>query len=231
MSVRYTIRVVPLGSLFSFLDERREKGILLSALNLFMLGHLRSHSEFAAGAFFWCDGLMGRLFTRIKGNPVLQTRGVELTSALLRYWRGERVTVLGSLSCPGREVIEDAGLTIHAHHPMPELDIQAMSSLTLAIETRVVLITLPSPKQELLAQRLALTAPNSHYYCIGGALNMMAHPELDCPAWMHRCGLEFLFRLRSDTRRRLARLWSSSVAALCNVSGLARSELLVCRPE
>ncbi len=231
MSAPYTIRVIPSDSLFSFLDERREKGVLLSALNLFMLGYLRGHSDFAADAFFWCDGLMGRLFTRLKGNPVPQIRGAELTSVLLRYWRGERVTVLGSMSRQGREIIEDAGLTIEAHHPMPELDLQALSSLTLAIETRIVFITLPSPKQELLARHLALTAPDVHYYCIGGALNMLSHPELDCPAWMHRCGLEFVFRLRSDTRRRLMRLWGSAFEAGFNVSGLARCELFVCRPE
>jgi UDP-N-acetyl-D-mannosaminuronic acid transferase (WecB/TagA/CpsF family) len=41
---------------------------------------------------------------------------------------------------------------------------------------------------------------------LGGGLKMAAGLEKDCPKFLYNIGLEFVWRLRGDTKRRLKRL-------------------------
>jgi hypothetical protein len=227
--MRSVIRIIRNDDLKSFLDNRRNDGLILSALNLFMLGHLRKFKNFPTEAFFWCDGIFGVLFTRIKGCRISKTRGKVLTTLLIEYWQGSNVSVLGAMSEGGRFVLDSAGIDITEHIPLPAFDFSKLPNININVTCKVCIITLPSPKQELLASHLATMYPNHHFYCIGGALSMLADPKLNCPEWMHRLGLEFLFRLRSDTTRRLIRLFGSVINAVLNVGYLASCRLTVFR--
>lgn len=221
------MRVVEKDGLRELLDSHRSNGIVLCALNLFMLGYLRHCPNLFAEAFFWCDGVLGVIFARIKGIRLAKNRGAVLTGSLLQYWSGNPVTVLGSMSHDGRLVLEGAGLQVEDHHSLPSFDVANKDLLIPTIRSKVVLITLPSPKQELLALDLAKVYTNTHFYCIGGALNMLANPKMDCPVWIQRLGLEFVFRLKSDTWRRLKRLFGSASNALLSIGYLTRCRLVV----
>ena len=70
----------------------------------------------------------------------------------------------------------------------------------------IVVINLPSPKQEELAVILSENNPLSKFYCTGGALNMLLGEEKIVPEIFNKTGLEWLWRLRTDTKRRLRRL-------------------------
>jgi UDP-N-acetyl-D-mannosaminuronic acid transferase (WecB/TagA/CpsF family) len=54
-----------------------------------------------------------------------------------------------------------------------------------------------------------LIALNNKYYkiiCIGGAISMASGDEKMIPKFFDESGLEFLWRLRTDTKRRIFRL-------------------------
>ena len=74
----------------------------------------------------------------------------------------------------------------------------------------VIFLTLPTPKQEIIAEELSLTNEKYSIFCIGGALNMLGGYEPDPPKFIEN-NLEFLWRLRFDTKRRLKRLIISMI--------------------
>tara|TARA_Y100001935_G_scaffold139716_1_gene115477 strand:+ start:146 stop:811 length:666 start_codon:yes stop_codon:yes gene_type:complete len=70
----------------------------------------------------------------------------------------------------------------------------------------IVIINIPSPKQEELAVLLSEKNPETQFFCTGGALNMLLGEEKIVPEIINKIGLEWLWRLRNDTKRRIKRL-------------------------
>ena len=68
-------------------------------------------------------------------------------------------------------------------------------------------ITLPTPKQEILAEYLKNKFKYFKIICIGGSINIFTGEERQVPDFFYN--LEFLWRLRYETRRRLTRLFST----------------------
>lgn len=223
------IQVINSKNVTNFIQTHRKTGVILSALNLFMLGFLRQHPEFPNSAIFWCDGLMGALFMKAKGYSTKRLRGIEMLKVALEANSGRSVCIIGSCSDFGKKVLVQHGVEITQHYNLDSLNLDNFDCSSLSLSSDFVLVTLPSPKQELLSLKLASIPANSdmHFFCIGGALNMLAHPELDCPRYFRVLGLEFLFRLRTDTVRRTNRLVKSSFSAAINILELAKCELFV----
>ena len=73
-------------------------------------------------------------------------------------------------------------------------------------ENTLVLITLPTPKQEIIAEAIAAKQNNYKIICIGASLAMCSGEEKIVPEILDKFSLEFAWRLRSDTKRRLTRL-------------------------
>ena len=42
--------------------------------------------------------------------------------------------------------------------------------------------------------------------CIGGGLSIASGHEKKCPKWLDKLGLEFIWRLKNETRRRTLRI-------------------------
>jgi hypothetical protein len=73
-------------------------------------------------------------------------------------------------------------------------------------KTDLIFITLPTPKQEYLAN---LISQHNHYkiICIGGALAMVVGDEKPVPFYLENVlGAEAIWRLKNDTYRRTSRL-------------------------
>ena len=79
----------------------------------------------------------------------------------------------------------------------------------------LIIITLPTPKQELIAKRLAEQFQND-IVCIGGGLNIASGYEKACPHILSKCGFEFLWKLRSNTKRRVKKLLLSLISIVIN---------------
>jgi UDP-N-acetyl-D-mannosaminuronic acid transferase (WecB/TagA/CpsF family) len=73
-------------------------------------------------------------------------------------------------------------------------------------KTDLIFITLPTPKQEHLANLLS-QYKNYKIICIGGALSMVVGDEKPVPLYLENVlGAEAIWRLKNDTYRRSVRL-------------------------
>lgn len=71
------------------------------------------------------------------------------------------------------------------------------------------LIVLPTPKQEALANLILEKYKFAKIVCIGGGIRMSAGVEPVVPKFLENLGMEFIWRLRFETIRRLSRLIQS----------------------
>ena len=74
-------------------------------------------------------------------------------------------------------------------------------------KSEIVFITLPTPKQEQLAFKLAKKNKNFKIICIGGAIAIASGEEKQVPKNFEN--FEFLWRLKNDFFRRIFRLFES----------------------
>lgn len=74
-------------------------------------------------------------------------------------------------------------------------------------KNQLIFITLPTPKQEIFAQYLAKKNQNYKIICIGGSIAITSGEETPVPAFINY--LEFLWRLRYETIRRIIRLFDT----------------------
>ena len=77
------------------------------------------------------------------------------------------------------------------------------------INNSIIILTLPTPKQELLANLIIKDYPECNILCIGGSINMLSGYEKRAPNFFYKFNLEWLWRLRFDTKRRMLRLIES----------------------
>lgn len=227
--ITMTFKIIDSDYIVNFLHSRSKTGVIISALNLFMLGFLRQHPSFPNSAIFWCDGLMGSVFMRLKGCSTKRLRGVEMLKATLIANKGRAACILGSCNDAANKVLMHNNVEVTQHYSLDSLNLDSFDFSSIFLGSDLVLVTLPSPKQELLSLKLAAIPANhhKHFICIGGALNMLSNPELDCPRYLQISGLEFLFRLRTDPFRRINRLFKSLVLSLLNFSSLKKYKLVI----
>ena len=77
-----------------------------------------------------------------------------------------------------------------------------------------IIITLPTPKQEMIAKEIYSQNEALKILCLGGALNIVSGHELPVPKFLENIGLEFFWRLKTDPLRRMKRLFISFFRAL-----------------
>ena len=65
---------------------------------------------------------------------------------------------------------------------------------------------MPTPKQEIIAEHIARHNLKFKVICAGASVAMLSGEEKIVPKFLEFLGLEFLWRLRRDSRRRLIRL-------------------------
>ena len=72
-------------------------------------------------------------------------------------------------------------------------------------KNELIILTLPTPKQEQVAIYLSKIHKNYKILCIGGAIGMCSGEETPVPAYLEQY-FEGLWRLRFETKRRFSRL-------------------------
>lgn len=213
----------------NIIRNRSGTRLILCALNLFMLGFLRNNLQFPGNTVLWCDGLMGLWFLKARGYSAKRLRGVEMLKLILAANRGRSVCILGSCSDFAKNALLQHGIEIAQHFSLESLNVETFNINSLSLNSTFVLVTLPSPLQELISFKLLANATfaNTQIFCIGGALNMLAYPELDCPKSIQLLGLEFLFRMKTDTARRLNRFFRSLIDTVKNIRRLSEIEIIM----
>ena len=165
-----------------------------------------------------CDGVGVQVAARMRGSLVPpRATGVALASALIEasVMRSWKVMIIGAQESV-RQLYEDrlvrSGVAVvPGSSAMIEDSVQAAAAFAPAIPERcVVLVALGVPKQELLIRELRQRVPHAAIYVgVGGAIDYLAGEAVYPPAFLRRLGLEWLFRLIMEPRKRLKRQFTS----------------------
>ena len=76
-----------------------------------------------------------------------------------------------------------------------------------ALKNELIFTTLPTPKQEILADYISKNNKYFKIICIGGSISIACGDEKEVPKFLYN--FEFLWRLRYETWRRSKRLTQS----------------------
>jgi len=187
------------------------KNFSLSGLNLAFIGYfIRGKIKISKNIYLWPDGFFFKRFFNEKG--IIKIPGRDIINRLKLNDNFKRIFILGNLELKSKEYLKSLFKKEIVHIPLGFGEaneiFKEISNLKF-LKTDIVFLTLPTPKQEELSE---LIMKNNEFYkifCIGGAINMASGLEKSVPDFLEKLNLEFIWRLRTDTRRRLRRLIAS----------------------
>ena len=179
----------------------------LSGLNLAFLGYyVKKKIKITKNLYLWPDGIF---YKRFFYNKLKKIPGRDLISNLTLPAEIKRVFIFGNLEKKSLEYIQNLYKKEVIHVKLGFEDVEYLyvnSCHRQFLETDIIIITLPTPKQEEFSE-LIMTNHNFYkIFCVGGAINMAAGLEKSVPYILEKANLEFLWRLRTDTKRRIKRL-------------------------
>ncbi len=183
------------------------RNFVLSAINLAFLGYYGCGKiKVNTNSIFWPDGIY---FSKLyKKKNIKKLPGRELISTLQLPAEIKTIHVIGNLTENGRNYLEKRfhGKKIYntvIPYGDPKDLVKKIGKLS---DDEVTIINLPTPKQEEIASILSSRNENFRILCTGGAISMLCGDEPPVPSVIYFLNLEFLWRLRFDTKRRLKRL-------------------------
>ena len=199
-----------LNLIYSSKDINFKKNFILSAINLAWLGYfgvekLKINKNF----IFWPDGIFYKKIYKTK--KVKKIPGREIINTLKLPENVNRILVLGNLSENSKKYLKNkfSGKTIeHIQLPYGE-PAELVKNVPKLYKNTVVFLTLPTPKQEQVANLLGQLNDNFKIFCVGGALNMLGGDEKPVPSIIYIFNLESFWRLRYEPYRRTSRLFAS----------------------
>ena len=181
-----------------------KKNFILSGMNLAFLGYLSKEEVcLRHDQYHWPDGIWIKRHINMKKIP-----GREIIRNMNIPKNINKITVLGNLSKKSNNYLKRKfKLKIkNINLPFGNIDIIKKKKILLE-KNSLTFITLPTPKQEMLAYHL--TKKNSKYkiICIGASINIASGEEKEVPYILRN--YEFLWRLRTEFFRRTNRLMQS----------------------
>jgi glycosyltransferase involved in cell wall biosynthesis len=185
-----------------------KNNFVLSALNLAFLGSYSSGKvKVYKDLIHWPDGLFAKKFDK----SLQKIPGRELLNKIKIPRNIKKIIVLGNLPLRSLEFLKKRFKKKIVNLNLPYGDIKNIVKKT-SIKIKkneIVMITLPTPKQEQLAEHLISYNKNYKIICIGGSINIASGIEKPVPNLLYQ--LEFLWRLKYEPRRRLIRLLNTFI--------------------
>ena len=198
------IRLITSCNLYNLNDN-----FILSGLNLAFIGTLAQKQLFIhKDMYHWPDGLFQKRFFNTK---VKKISGRSLLRQLVIPRIVKKIYILGNASKRQIDYLVSRFNKPVEHISLPFSDSVYDIFLTKKLiksfkKTDLIFITLPTPKQEHLANLLS-QYKNYKIICIGGALSMVVGDEKPVPLYLENVlGAEAIWRLKNDTYRRSVRL-------------------------
>lgn len=188
------------------------KNFILSGLNLAFLGYyIKGNIILSKNMYHWPDGVF---FKRFYKNKYKKIAGRNLLKSLKIPFFIKKIYVIGSLSYRSKEYLSKELFInkkiIHINLPIREVkDLYEEIKFLKFSESDLIILTLPTPKQEQLANLIREKSKFYKIICIGGAITMASGEEKMMPFLIDKFSLEFIWRLRTETNRRLKRLIES----------------------
>ena len=184
-----------------------DRNFSLSGLNLAFLGYLASKDvRLYKELIHWPDGIFKR---RFYGNYPAKLPGLHLIKNLKVPDIIKNIYILGTLTENSKKFLSKKFYNLKLIHiDLPYGKVENIYELCPKDFTNkdLIICTLPTPKQEQLAE---LIVKNNKYFkiiCLGGAIAMASGEEKPIPKVLERYYLDFLWRLKTDTKRRILRL-------------------------
>jgi colanic acid biosynthesis glycosyl transferase WcaI len=185
------------------------KNFSLSGLNLAFLGYFAtSRIKISKDTYLWPDGFFFKRFFNL--HKIKKIPGRDIVNNLKIPHNIKRIFILGNLEYNSKEYLRNLYKKEIIHVDLGYGDVEEIyrkSCINIKFsKTDLIYLTLPTPKQEQLSE---LIMKNNKFYkilCIGGAINMASGLEKSVPELLEKLNLEFLWRLRTDTKRRMKRL-------------------------
>ena len=185
-----------------------DKNFVISGLNLAFLSHYMSGDlNIYKNLYHWPDGLFKKF---VYPKKIKKIPGRDLLNDLVIPEGIETIHVLGyaqenSLNFLKKKFNKNI---IHSNLPFGSIK-KILHSIPILKKNTLCILTLPTPKQEQVAEFISKNQSNYKILCIGGALNMLTGQEKPCPKFLENYGLETIWRLRTDTLRRSSRLFKT----------------------
>ena len=180
-----------------------KKNFVLSALNLAWLG---SYSNNEVRTFKnllqWPDGIFASKISHfLKKIP-----GREILKNIILPKKIQKIVVFGELPLISHNYLKQNFKLKICNINLPYGNIKKIiKKINYKIKNNeIILITLPTPKQEQIAEYLISRNRNYKIICIGGSINIISGYEKAVPKQLYL--FEFIWRLRYETLRRLKRL-------------------------
>jgi UDP-N-acetyl-D-mannosaminuronic acid transferase (WecB/TagA/CpsF family) len=158
----------------------------------------------------WPDGYFRRRFhlqniNKIPGRDFLKNIQLENSSII-------KVYVFGNLENESMKYLQNKFVNqeiVNIKLPYGNLE-DFKSHIPIFKENEICLSTLPTPKQEILANYILSSQKYCKFICLGGAVNMAAGLEKPLPdIFKNIFFAETLWRLQFETKRRSIRLLES----------------------
>jgi len=179
------------------------RNFILSALNLAFLGsYVKGEIKIENNLICWPDGY----FAKIVDRSLYKVPGRNIINTLNIPKNIKEILVLGYLSVQSRNYLKKKFKKKITHIKLMYGNVDKIKKNKNVIikKNQLIFITLPTPKQEIFAQHLAKKNKNYKIICIGGSIAITSGEEMPVPAFIGY--LEFLWRLRYETYRRIIRL-------------------------
>lgn len=188
-----------------------KKNFTLSALNLAFLGSYAREEIITYDELInWPDGVFAKVVNKKLGK--IPGREIVRNLKIPKYIK--KITILGNISERSQNYLEKVFKRKINKILLPFGNFNKITKdLNYKIKkNELIFITLPTPKQEQVAKFLKDKNIYFKIICIGGSINIASGEEKEVPNYLSR--LEFLWRLRYDTIRRLNRLMNTFVQYL-----------------
>lgn len=192
--------------------KRIEEGMVYVALNLMTLANLKTFHK--QNNIYWIDGILGRYYCFLYGIKLKKYPGREFLEEIFSSYNNNLI-LFGNKS--NDEKIDGFFKT---QYPLEKFNEDIHSVNLSQIRNEIIIISLPSPLQEKLSRMLD---SSNTIFCIGGALSMLGQSKMVPPKIIEILGLEFLWRLNTDTKRRVHRLFKSLIDLMFNITYLKKN--------
>ena len=181
-----------------------KKKFVLSALNLAFLGsYVNGEVKLYKNLIHWPDGV----FVKDINYDIKKIPGREILEKINIPNYINQITVMGNLPKESKIFLikKYKKKIINIKLPFGKIS-KIIKNLNYKIRNdELILITLPTPKQEQLAEYLVSKNKFYKIICIGGSINIVSGLEKKVPKLLYH--FEFIWRLRYETFRRLKRLF------------------------
>jgi len=150
--------------------------------------------------YHWVDGIWAEKYANLKKKP-----GRDLITNLVIPEKIKNIFVIGNISKKSEKFLTKLTQKKIINQKLPYANIESLKRIKIKLpKNSLTFITLPTPKQEQLAYKISENNKEYKIICIGASISIASGEEKKVPHNFKK--FEFLWRLRTDTIRRLLRI-------------------------